>query len=159
MRAKFRLAVDDVLKVHDYIRQSPFAHTESNRHDFRMPHSHKPCIIRGGLGKGIPMINESEIWFNGDIESNMDAETFSIQWYPTSEDKGIRETCMTEQKPYDVLVCIALLALNAAFNDPQVFVSESDGASDDWQCSNTLYQRIYAGTLNLTPQHIEILKI
>jgi hypothetical protein len=43
-----------------------------------------PCIIRGGLGEGKPMINESQIWFNGNAKTGMDHETFGIQW----EDEG-----------------------------------------------------------------------
>jgi hypothetical protein len=84
--------------------------------------------VKGGFGKGKPIINESEIWLNGDEESGEDCETFSIQWSDFLSDKS--GFCKTRRQPYDLIVCFSLLALKQAFKKEFVFFS--DGNEDDW---------------------------
>ncbi len=113
------------------------------------------CVIRGGLGKGKPMMNESQVWFNGDEKKGLDHETFSIKWYPEG---GIaRDFCKTARKPYDLLVCVSLLAFKHAFDDPKVFTFSSDGDNSDWEEAKDLYTRI-TGTFvgHIFPEEAEL---
>jgi hypothetical protein len=122
LREKFRKAVDIIDKAHKTIKKKKY------------------CIIRGGLGEGSPMINESEVWFNGDEKTGMSHETFGIRWFPSGgEVKGF---CKTARKPYDILVCVSLLAFKHAFNDPDVFSFSSDGDNADWEDARNLYMDI-----------------
>ena len=100
-----------------------------------------PCIIRGGLGEGRPMINESEVWFNGDGKTDMDHETFGIKWYSGSKSDGFG-FCKTNRKPYDLLVCVSLIAFKEFFDNPEVFTFSSDGGNEDWETAKDLYTHI-----------------
>jgi len=88
------------------------------------------CKIRGGMGEGNPVFNESEIWFNGDEKSGLDHETFCIRWY-----ENRRDFCKTARKPYDILVCYALLCFDHVFDDKSVFSYSSDGDNVDWKAA------------------------
>jgi hypothetical protein len=122
LRRCFRVAVETINQAHKLIKKR------------------KHCIIRGGLGKGSPMINESEVWFNGDDKTGMSHETFGIRWFPSGgEVKGF---CKTARKPYDILVCVSLLAFKHAFNDSDVFSFSSDGDNADWGDARNLYMDI-----------------
>ena len=115
----------------------------------------QPCIIRGGLGKGLPMINESQVWFNGDEKTGMDNETFDIKWYPDRT----KDFCKTARKPYDILVCFSLLAFKTAFDDPNVFKFSSDGDNSDWEEAKKLFMDItYIHIDNIFPEeaHLEV---
>jgi len=100
-----------------------------------------PCKIKGGLGQGTPMINESQIWFNGDEKKGMDHETFSIRWYDDSNPNGFG-FCKTNRKPYDLLVCVSLLAFQHAFDNPDVFNFSSDGDNAEWQTAKDVFTSI-----------------
>lgn len=91
--------------------------------------------ICGGLGEGKPIFNESEIWFNGDSAQNLDHETFNIHWY-----KSGMKFCKTARKPYDLLVCFALLTFAEIL--PEAFTFSSDGtvADDEWQIACEFYE-------------------
>jgi len=122
LRRKFRVAVQTIDQAHKKIKKKKY------------------CIICGGLGQGSPMINESEVWFNGDAKTGTDHETFGIRWFPSGgEVKGF---CKTNRKPYDILVCVSLLAFKHAFNDPDVFSFSSDGDNADWEDARNLYMDI-----------------
>jgi hypothetical protein len=141
LRRRFRVAVDIIEKAYKKVRKNRFIH-EGQAGGF---YKCVPCIIRGGLGKGSPMINESEVWFNGDAETGTDHETFGIRWFPSGgEVKGF---CKTARKPYDILVCVSLLAFKHAFNDPAVFSFSSDGDNSDWEEAKDLFTRI-TGSFN-----------
>lgn len=92
--------------------------------------------ICGGLGEGKPIFNESEVWFNGDASQHLDHETFKIYWSETSN-----SFCKTNRKPYDVLVCFALLTFAEIF-PKEVFNFSSDGtmADEEWQAAVELYE-------------------
>lgn len=94
-------------------------------------------ILRGGLGEGEPIINESEVWFNGDEELGNDHETFSINLTDT-EPFGF---CKTARKPYDLFVCLTLLSFTEYFPS-DVFQLSSDGNAEDWQEAVDLYNEI-----------------
>jgi len=137
LRRSFRVAVSIIERAHKKIRKNRFIH-EGQAGGF---YKGVPCTIRGGLGEGSPMINESEVWFNGDAKTGTDHETFGIRWYPSGgEVKGF---CKTARKPYDILVCVSLLAFkHAFFNDPDVFSFSSDGDNSDWEDARNLYMDI-----------------
>jgi len=138
LRKKFLQAVKLIQKAHKLINKE------------------KICVIRGGLGEGTPMINESQVWFNGDEKTGMDHETFSIKWYP---EKGIaRDFCKTARKPYDILVCFSLLAFKHAFNDYKVFHFSSDGDNSEWEEAKDLFTRItgsFVGQIFPEEAHLE----
>jgi len=92
--------------------------------------------IRGGFGKGRPMINESEIWLNGDDSRGIGCETFTIRWSDFLEDGD--GFCKTGRNPYDLVVCFALLALKEAFRKD--FDYSSDGDAEDWKQAIHLYE-------------------
>jgi hypothetical protein len=95
--------------------------------------------IRGGFGHGKPVFNESEIWFNGDASADLDHETFAIRWHESSKTNPCDWFCKTAHKPYDLLVCFALLTLVEKFGR-SVFSFSSDGDSEDWKEAINLYE-------------------
>jgi hypothetical protein len=136
LRERFRFAVDIINKAHKMIKKDKFIH-KGQAGGF---YDDQPCIIRGGLGEGIPMINESQVWFNGDAKKGLDHETFDIKWYPYEGiDNGF---CKTARKPYDILVCVSLLAFKHAFDNPDVFTFSSDGDNAEWEEAKDLFTRI-----------------
>ena len=98
------------------------------------------CKIRGGFGTGKPVINESEIWFNGDASADLDHETFAIRWHEGSKTSPCDWFCKTAHKPYDLLVCFTLLTLAEKLGNNHVFLFSSDGDSEDWQDAIKLYE-------------------
>ena len=70
-------------------------------------YSEYPITLRNGAGKGLPTINETEICFNGDGNKGLDHETFIFEF--KEEERG--DFCKTARKPYDMFVCLCLIAL------------------------------------------------
>ena len=63
--------------------------------------------LKGGDGyNGEPFIDEEFIIFNGDAERNEDYETFYIDAYDMDF-----HFCKTARQPYDLAVCLCLIAL------------------------------------------------
>jgi len=153
LRRCFRDAVDIINKAHKEIKKNKKFIHEGHAGGF---YKGVPCIIRGGLGEGSPMINESEVWFNGDAKTGTDHETFGIRWFPSGgEVKGF---CKTARKPYDILVCVSLLAFKHAFNDSDVFSFSSDGDNADWEDAKDLFTRItgsFVGEIFPEEAHLE----
>ena len=137
LESKFKSAVDIIKTALKKIRKNPFLH----RGQAGGGYDEVPCIICGGLGIGDPEITNTGIWFNGNEETEMDHETFSIQIDPENEEDYCN-FCKTARKPYDLLVCIALLAFRDAFHDPKIFSFSSDGDDDEWATAIKLYQEI-----------------
>lgn len=137
LRIRFRFAVELINQAYQFTKKQ------------------KICIIRGGLGVGKPMINESQVWFNGDEKTGMDHETFSIKWYP---DGGIaKDFCKTARKPYDIMVCFSLLALNHAIDNPDAFSFSSDGDNSDWEEAKNLFTRITGSFVGeIFPEELEV---
>lgn len=126
VRKSFAKAARELMQI--YKNLSPYSESAGGYYN------DVPLIIRGGQGEGEPIINESEIWFNGDGEYAH--ETFGIYAGQETDD-----FCKTARKPYDLLVCCAILAL--ANNLPQkVFSFGSDGKLEDWQPAIDLYTTI-----------------
>ena len=135
LRRKFRVAVQTIDQAHKIIKKRKY------------------CVIRGGLGEGTPMINESQVWFNGDEKKGMDHETFDIKWFPSGG--SVNGFCKTARKPYDILVCVSLLAFKHAFDNPDVFTFSSDGDNEDWEDAKNLYTDItYSFVGEIFPEKI-----
>lgn len=142
LRKKFQAASSLVKKGYLALKKDPFLHAGQHGGAY----AENPCLVRGGLGKGAPIINESVIWINGDEKTHLDHETFQIQW----KGKDVRDFCKTARKPYDILVCYTLLAFHHVFDDRQVFSFSSDGDEEDWQHAANLFTKIsrsYIGTI------------
>lgn len=97
----------------------------------------KSILIKGGLGEGMPIFNETEIWFNGESKLDMDHETFCISW----KDNDAFGFCKTARKPYDLLVCLSLLSFLDHY-ESEIFVLSSDGDAEDWQEAVDLYNDV-----------------
>ena len=133
VRKMFRVTTNVVKVAKGIISRNPFIHKGQAGGYY----DDVPCKIKGGLGEGTPIINESEIWFNGDSKKQMDHETFGIKW-----NIGENGFCKTARKPYDILVCVALIAMNQSFKGTGAFSFSSDGDNMDWETAKDLYTRI-----------------
>ena len=78
--------------------------------------------IADGMGEGEPTISDSEVYFNGKGDESY--ETFAIR-----DDDGEWNCCKTARRPYDLLVCVSLLAFKEAFGDD--FSYKSDGITKE----------------------------
>ena len=153
LRKKFKIASSLINQAYKAIKKDKFIHKGQAGGYY----DEYPCIIRGGLGKGTPMINESQVWFNGDEKTGMDHETFGIKWYP--EEGTEKDFCKTNRKPYDILVCFSLLAFDHVFNDPKVFNFSSDGDNSEWETAKDLIVRItgsFVGEIFPEESHLEV---
>ena len=149
LRMKFKKVTNIVKKAHILIKKNPSIH-QGQAGGYYDEH---PCVIRGGLGRGTPIINETGMWFNGDEKSEMSHETFRILW-----DKEGRDFCKTARKPYDLLACVALLAMNEVFKGTGAFKFSSDGDNSDWETAKDLFTRItgsFVGEVFPEEAHLE----
>jgi len=109
----------------------------------------KEIVIKGGQGDDEPIFNEKEIWFNGNSESDEDHETFGItleQPEPRYQGGNVNfDSCKTARKPYDLLVCASLIALNKYM--PKAFTYSSDGGEEDWKKPKAFYQQFCESTI------------
>lgn len=80
--------------------------------------------IGNGIGENSPIITDTDICFNGWAKDNLDCETFSV-----SLNDGYEDFCKTYKKPYDLAVCLSLLALKEYFGDD--FEYKSDGITKE----------------------------
>jgi hypothetical protein len=104
--------------------------------------------------RGFPIVCDDGIAFNG--EGDFGHESF---WVPqnmgeeekkfssTDEKTGLRFSfCKTARKPYDTMVCLALISMKRWFmND--VIVS-SDGDKEDWEPALELYTKLTGIIIN-----------
>ena len=86
-------------------------------------------VIRDGWGKGKPIVNNKEIYLNGDAENNLDHETFLITKKMDTgrkySDPGSGFT-KTNRKPYDAVVATILLGIKKIA--PKKFKPSADGS-------------------------------
>jgi hypothetical protein len=141
LKRKFSNAVKQIKKCHAFLKKNPYAHEGVAGGYYDESH----CKIRGGLGEGLPVFKEDEILFNGDAKQYLDHESFHIKWDNKGDDGGdLWGFCKTARKPYDVLVCMSLIALEESFNDSKVFSYSSDGDESEWQGARDLYREIFS---------------
>ena len=85
-------------------------------------------VIRDGWGKGKPIVNNKEIYLNGDAENNLDHETFYLTKKRDMKKKysepgsGFTKTA---RKPYDAVVATILVGIKKIA--PKKFEPKSDG--------------------------------
>lgn len=111
--------------AYNYLQSNPFAHRGCHEGIY----DSMPCTIRGGLGEGEPIFFDTIIQFNGDMEKEMNHDTFHIN-LDTRAGFGF---CKTARKPYDILVRYALLILKQTLGK-DVFSFTSDGKKEEWRC-------------------------
>lgn len=80
--------------------------------------------ICGGDGHSTPVFSEGKVVFNGCADKGESCETFSIH-----SNDGMWDFCKTGEKPYDLLVCLMLLAFKHFFGDD--FTYSSDGITKE----------------------------
>ena len=85
-------------------------------------------VIRDGWGKGKPVVNNKEIFINGDAENNLDHETFYItkkrDMKKQYSEPGSGFT-KTARKPYDAVVATILVGIKKIA--PKKFEPRADG--------------------------------
>ena len=86
-------------------------------------------VIRDGWGKGRPVVNNKEIYLNGDAENNLDHETFLITKKMDTgrkySDPGSGLT-KTNRKPYDAVVATILVGIKKIAS--KKFSARADGS-------------------------------
>ena len=99
--------------------------------------------ISGGDGHGEPFIDSKEIWFNGSAERHEDYETFYLNVNKV-EDFFVdgKMFCKTQHMPYDLLVCLSLLAFNKFFGDDFEFRSDGGTNSEEWKTAHEIWKKI-----------------
>ena len=86
-------------------------------------------VIRDGWGKGKPVINNKEVYLNGDAENNLDHETFYLTKKRDMKKKysepgsGFTKTA---RKPYDAAVATILVGIQKIA--PKKFSAKADGS-------------------------------
>ena len=90
----------------------------------------------GGQGDRVDYGNDDKICFNGTEENDNYHETFIV----AVGDTGF-EFCKTNRKPYDLAVCLMLLAMEHHLKGG-VDIS-SDGDKNDWGQAFDLYTKIF----------------
>ena len=81
-------------------------------------------VIRDGWGKGKPVVNNKEIYLNGDGEKNLDHETFRItKKVNPGRPWGFIKTA---RKPYDAVVATILVGIKKIA--PKKFEPRADGS-------------------------------
>ena len=143
LRKKFKKASSLIAKFYKFTKNQKKAHGDCAGGYYQ----EQPFKICGGFGEGIPIINESMIWFNGDKSNGMSHETFCINIFDQKEPNGFN-FCKTARKPYDIMVCFSLLAFKYTFNDLDVFHFSSDGTNADWARAYAIF-KAYTG---ITPE-------
>jgi hypothetical protein len=109
----------------------------------------KTIVIKGGMGEGEAEITPNRIWFNGDGSKDLDHETFVIslftmdtfQSFEDISEKGTFGFCKTARKPYDLLVCVSLMAFKHHLGAD--FKISSDGGLHEWQPAIDFYEKLF----------------
>ena len=89
--------------------------------------------LAGADGTGRPVINAHEICFNG-LGDDDSHETFAIERMT-----GGSHFCKTARKPYDIIVCCALMIVRHYIPS---FTVKSDGDAEDWAEAVALCRRV-----------------
>ena len=94
-----------------------------------------PMQLAGGNGCGEPIINETEVIFNGVRKDDNWNESFII-----CVDRDGWDFCKTARKPYDTAVCLALLSFKKVFGDD--FEYTSDGGETEWAWAKSVFNKV-----------------
>lgn len=115
--------------------------------------------ICNGVGEGLPKISDKLIYFNGSKAKDEDCETFCIDI-----NDGSWDFCKTCHKPYNLLVCLALLAFKWAFGEDFTYTTDGitkeayenresnaywkqigfapEGPSEDWAAAYKVWEEV-----------------
>lgn len=103
--------------------------------------------LAGGDGTGQDYLGSDAICFNGSQKNDLWHETFHIRRKvilsdrKTPDENGrYHEFCKTARKPYDLYVCLVLIALKYHFNN-EVEISSDGTMPDDWSHAIKLFQK------------------
>ena len=102
-------------------------------HDLRRVIDDAGIPLGGSDGSGLPVINEHEICFNGQGDDD------SHEAFHVGRNTVHSDFCKTERKPYDLIVCCALMILREYI--PTLVVA-SDGDAEDWADAVALCRRV-----------------
>lgn len=92
-------------------------------------------LLRDGLGEGDGVLYENNgVFFNGEKELGHETMGFRV------DDSGY-SFCKTNRKPYDVAVCLTLLAMKHHLGEDIEITS--DGGKEDWMPALRLYKTIF----------------
>jgi len=81
-------------------------------------------VLRGPMGDKKSICNTRKISFNGDSINDLYCESFTLL------PKKMSDSCKTNRKPYDFVVCAVLIL--AYTHIPDIVRIQSDGDEDDW---------------------------
>lgn len=95
-------------------------------------------LLHDGWGEGEPIITDTEVVFNGDASKGLDHEGFAL----TADNSIEWDFCKTARKPYDIAVCLCLLAFKKVFGDE--FSYSSDGTTRERIAEPTDYMKKYS---------------
>lgn len=125
---RFLKFVEDVRRLYAALPKQSKAHEG---------YEDEPLRIASWDGKGKPEFLVGHVAFNG--RGRLSHESFRMDRVMKTchlVDGLCFDFCKTARKPYDLLVCVALMALKARF--PEVEVT-SDGGPEDWEIAWQLY--------------------
>lgn len=98
-------------------------------------------VVRGWDGRGEAVFFDKAVSFNGDDSRGESHESFVVE-RDKQRERGGFNFCKTARKPYDILVCYALMAFFDEFQDKNVFSYCSDGGEGDWGDAQRLYSEL-----------------
>lgn len=93
--------------------------------------------LGNGIGKGKPIITDTEVCFNGKAPEDYETCAMSL------ESKGF-DFCKTARQPYDVAVCLLLLCMADAFGDDFEYSSDGDieNGEEGWARAKEIFNEL-----------------
>lgn len=103
--------------------------------DFKTTLSKIDIPLAGPMSDGIPIINPTEIIFNGVKGQNCEPFSIKVSELARRSDKVVFSYCKTEKLPYDLCVKTVLVILKHYLGDNIKVMS--DGNTEDWRNFDT----------------------
>lgn len=128
---RFLKFVEDVRRLYAALPKRSEAHEG---------YAESPLRVAGWGGRGKPEFRAGRVAFNG--RGSLSHESFRMDRVMKDckpQDGRCFDFCKTARKPYDLLVCAALIALKRHF--PEVEVT-SDGGPQEWAKAVKFYERV-----------------
>lgn len=97
----------------------------------------EPIRVRDGFGVGQPVLNDEEIYLNGDADTDNDYETFWLSREVPEIDPTM-QFCKTGERPYDKVVAAVLLLAKTIAPDAIDVESDEDMDGEDWHAARQL---------------------
>lgn len=134
-KEKFKKAVNMLKKA---ITKIP-SEIEVNVYDWKTRETKKimvPLKLAGGDGTGEPIFNDTLVCFNGLYDKTNDYSHETCYIALDSDEEF--NFCKTARKPYDVVVCLALLAFKKAFGGDFSYSSDGDMTDEGWSMASKI---------------------